>query len=259
MTQATPEPSLGSNLILNSLRTVQEVSVSKNFTKIQCPSRMVVSGPSLSGKSQFCLKLIHFRQKVYSVDFERVIYCLPENSIHLHQHFIQKIKDICDFAEIVEGLPDIDNLNLSAGPSIHKLLIMDDLMTQAFNSKHILELITSTSHHSSISVVITTQSIFLPAKHRLTLLRNCSEKVIFHDKVDHNQLQVLSRHMTPGKPNFLKECFDFIYKNTKKTDLKYVLVDASPLSDLPYNACIRTFIFPHDDGIIRPVFFSIGE
>ncbi len=258
MTESTPEPA-SSNFILNPQKIVQEVMVSKKFIQIQCPSRMVISGPSLSGKSHFCLKLIKFRQQVYSEKFERVLYCLPENSIHLHHQFIQKLKDICDFVEIVEGLPDINDLNLGTGPSIHKLLIMDDLMTRAFASNAILELITSTSHHSSISVVITTQSIFLPSKHRLTLLRNCSEKVIFHDKIDHNQLQVLSRHVTPGKPNFLKDCFEFIYKNTKKGDLKYVLLDASPLSDLPYNACIRTFVFPHDDGIIRPVFFSSSE
>ncbi len=97
----------------------------------------------------------------------------------------------------------------------------------------------------------------MPAKHRLTLIRNCSEKVIFHNKVDYNQLAVLSRHMSPGNPNLLKECFEFIYEHTAKTDLKYVLIDSSPLSDLPYNACIRTFIFPQKDGKVRPVFFLV--
>ncbi len=244
------------NLILNPLKLVEEVNVSKSFIKIHCPSRMVVAGPSLSGKSQFALKLIKYRTTVYSHQFDRIVYCLPENSIHLHQKFLENLKEACDFIEIIEGLPDIANLNLASDHSSHKLLIMDDLMTRAFSRDHIQELITSTSHHSKISVIITTQSIFLPARHRLTLLRNCSEKVLFHDKIDQNQLQVLSRHITPGKPNFLKECFDFIYKHTKKGDLKYVVLDASPLSDLPYNACIRTFIFPEEDGVVRPVFFS---
>ncbi len=129
-------------------------------------------------------------------------------------------------------------------------------MAQAFSSSKILELVTSTSHHSNISVIIICQSIFLPARHRLTLVRNCSEKVLFHNKVDHNQLNVLSRHINPNKPNLLKECFDFIYRNTSKADLKYVLIDASPLSELPYNACLRTFIFPGIDGKVRPIFFS---
>ncbi len=244
------------NLILKSSRLVQEVEVPKDFAKIQCPSRMVVSGPSMIGKSRFALKLIQFRDDIYSDSFDRILYALPESSMHLHQHFIKELRNICSFIEIVEGLPDIESLNLASEKSSHKLLIMDDLMQQAFASNQILELVTSTSHHSNISVVIICQSIFLPSKHRLTLVRNCSEKVIFHNKVDHNQLAVLSRHIAPGNPNLLKECFDFIYKITSKEDLKYVLIDASPLSKLPYNACLRTFIFPQKDGKIRPVFFS---
>ncbi len=244
------------NFILNPSKVVQEVDVSTDFIKIHCPSRMVIAGPSLIGKSQFALKLVQFRNDVYNQKFERILYALPEGTLHLHNRFIDKLREVCDFIEIVEGLPDIDNLGLASERISHKLLIMDDLMAQAFNSAHILELVTSTSHHSNISVVIICQSIFLPAKHRLTLIRNCSEKVIFHNKVDYNQLTVLSRHMAPGKPNLLKECFDFIYKHTKKTDLKYILIDASPLSELPYNACIRSFIFPDLDGTVRPVFFS---
>ncbi len=247
------------NLILNSHKIVQEVYVSPNFMKIQCPSRMVVAGPSMSGKSQFALKLVKYRTDVYTHAFERVLYCLPENAIHLHKKFLDELKSTCEFVEIVEGLPDVEGLHLNTEQITHKLLILDDLMSRAFASKDILELVTSTSHHSNISVVIITQSVFLPAKHRLTLIRNCSEKVIFHDKLDYNQLQVLSRHIAPGKPNLLKECFDFIYKHTQKNELKYVVLDASPLSELPYNACIRTFIFPEKDGIIRPVFFSTGE
>ncbi len=244
------------NLILRSTKQVQEVSVSSDFIKIRCPSRMVISGPSMIGKSRFALKLIEFRNMIYNENFDRILYALPENALHLHQNFIENLRSVCPLIEIVEGLPDINSLNLAVESSTHKLLIMDDLMQQAFTSNKILELVTSTSHHSNISVVIICQSIFLPAKHRLTLIRNCSEKVIFHNKVDQNQLAVLSRHISPNNPNLLKDCFDFIYQHSLKDDLKYVLIDASPLSPLPYNACIRTFIFPQDDGKIRPVFFS---
>ncbi len=244
------------NLFLKSTKLLQEVEVSEDFIKIRCPSRMVVAGPSLIGKSQFAHNLIKFRDVVYNQTFDRIVYALPEGSLHLHENFIQDLKNAYEKIEIVEGLPDIDNLNLAAEKNSHKLLIMDDLMSKVFGSSSILELVTSTSHHSNISVVIISQSIFLPAKHRLTLIRNCSEKVLFHNKVDQNQLSVLSRHINPRKPDLLKECFDFIYKHTKKEDLKYVLIDASPLSHLPYNACLRTFIFPGNDGKVRPIFFS---
>ncbi len=247
-------PHLEKNIIINTQKKVQELSVPKNFAKIYCPSRLVIAGPTLSGKSTFALKLIENRENIYTEEFCRILYALPEGSLHLHQDFLELLRSACPFVEIVEGVPSIEEYNLACDKT-HKLVVLDDLMVKVFTSQSVLDLITKTSHHSNVSVIIVTQSMFLPAKHRLTLLRNCSEKVVFHDKIDQMQLSILSRQVFPSKPNFLTDCFDFIYAHTKKTDLKYVLLDASPLSDLPHNAVARSFIFPDNDGIIRPVFF----
>ncbi len=250
--------SIDRNIVIDEGKKVQELDVTPNFGKIVCPSRLVISGPTMSGKSSFALKLIQHRAKIYTEDFERIMYALPEDSLHLHQKFIDKLREAAPNVEIVTGLPDIHEHHLAVEKTSHKLLVIDDMMMRVFQSQNLLELITSTSHHSNISVVLITQSMFLPAKHRLTLVRNCSEKVIFHDKIDQMQLSILSRQVFPSKPNFLHECFDFIYKNTSKKDLKYVLLDASPLSDVPHNAIARTFIFPDDKGLVRPVFFFPG-
>ncbi len=141
---------MNKNLSLKSTRNVQEVEVPANFIKIRCPCRMVVAGPSMIGKSRFALKLIEFRKDVFDEKFDRILYALPDTSLHLHQEFIQDLRNICPFVEIVEGLPDVDTLNLATEKSSHKLLIMDDLMSKAFASGKILELVTSTSHHSNI-------------------------------------------------------------------------------------------------------------
>ncbi len=243
------------NLVFHVNKKVQDFMVSPNFAKIGCPSRLVIAGPTLSGKSQFAFNLIKYRETVYSAKFDRIVYAFPEGSMHLHQDFIKALQTVCNYIEIFEGLPNIEEQHLAAEKVTHKLVVLDDLMMKAFASNNVLELITQASHHSNISVIIVTQSMFLPAKHRLTLIRNCSEKVIFHDKIDQMQLSILSRQIFPSKPNFLRECFDFIYQVSHKKDLKYVLLDASPLSDLPHNAVARTFIFPQKDGKTRPVFF----
>ena len=243
------------NLTFQENKKVQEIFVGKNFAKIACPSRLVISGPTMCGKSSFALKLVQNREQVYDSNFERIVYALPQPSIHLHQHFIGKLRAAFNNIEICEGLPDVDELYLTADKNSHKLLILDDLMTKVFSSMKMLELITSTSHHCNISVVIICQSLFLPAKHRLTLIRNCSEKVLFHDKVDQNQLQILSRHIFPSRPNFLKECFNILFDITLKKDLRYLLIDASMLSQLPHNAIVRSNIFPDEAGIVRPMFF----
>ena len=244
---------------INSKKIVQELNVSNQFGKIGCPSRLVIAGPTMSGKSRFALNLIKFRSQVYNATFDRILYCLPASMIHLHYRFIEELRKVCSEIEIIEGLPDFDALHLSADKNSHKLIVFDDLMQDVFASKKILELITTTSHHSNISVVTVCQSLFFNSKNRITFIRNCSEKVIFHDKVDQNQLSILSRHLFPNKPNFLYEAFEFIYENTMRTDLKYLFIDASPLSELPHNCLVRTFIFPGEPGErdmkIRPVFF----
>ncbi len=243
------------NIVVEVKKKVQLLEVGDSFAKIICPSRMVISGPTLSGKSTFALNLLKYREKIYSNSFCRIIYALPEHMFHLHQKFISDLKEVCSFIEIVEGLPDLFYLNLGMDKNSHKLIILDDMMSQVFESKQMLELITTTSHHSNISVITICQTLYFPSKHRVTFIRNCSEKVIFHDKVDQNQLSILSRHVFPSKPNFLQECFDFIYKISKKKDLKYLVLDANPLSQLPYNCIVRSFIFPESDGKVRPMFF----
>ena len=247
--------STNSHLVFNEQKKVQEYFVDQNFAKIVCPSRLVVAGPTMSGKSTFALNLIKYRKEIYSCVFDRIVYALPESSIHLHQSFISKLKEACSHIEIFEGVPNVEEIYLTTDKSTHKLLVLDDLMLKVFSSTKMLELITNYSHHCNISVVIISQSLFLPAKHRLTLIRNCSEKVIFHNKVDQNQLQILSRHIFPSKPNFLKDCFDVIFKVMPAQHLKYLLIDASMLSHLPHNAIVRTNIFPEKDGKTRPMFF----
>ncbi len=244
---------------INPKKIVQELNVSKEFGKIGCPSRLVIAGPTMSGKSRFALNLVKFRNDVYNEKFDRILYCLPASMIHLHYQFTNELREVYPAIEIIEGLPDLDALHLASDKNSHKLVIFDDLMQDVFASNKILELITTTSHHSNISVVTICQSLFFASKNRITFIRNCSEKVIFHDKVDQNQLSILSRHLFPNKPIFLLEAFDFIYQNTTRADLKYLFIDASPLSELPHNCLVRTFIFPGEHGVsdkkIRPVFF----
>ncbi len=230
--------------------TVERVTVSKNFGKIITPSRMLICGPTMAGKSTFALELIKHRNVVYDQDFQRIIFALPEDSIHLHQNFLEKLRQVYPAIEIVEGLPNINELHLKDDKE-SKLLIIDDMMISTFASKSMLDLITKDSHHSNCSVIVTCQNIFLPTKYGRTFVRNCSEKVIFFDKTDANQLSILARQIFPRFPHFLQGCFEWIFSNRVNDPLKYILIDSSSLSHLPYNAIVRTCIFPDSHGVVR--------
>ncbi len=101
------------------------------------------------GKSEFAFNLIKHRSVVYDVNFTRILYCLPEDNIHLHTDFINRLKATCDILEVVEGLPEVDKLQLKIDKR-PKLVVIDDLVTKALASSVMLQLIMQDSHHSNI-------------------------------------------------------------------------------------------------------------
>ena len=241
-------------VVINEHATVQKINVEKDFQKIICPSRMLIAGPSMIGKSTFILKLVQHRNLIYNETFERIIYCLPEDSLHLHQEFLKEMESAFSSLEVVEGMPKLNGLHIKDTKN-HKLLILDDLMLPVFDTQSMMELITKDSHHCNCSVVITSQNFFHPSKYGRTFVRNCSEKILFFDKTDAKQLSILSMQIYPNKPNFLKNCFDWLFKNHPNEHLKYILIDSSTLSHFPHNALVRTFILPNQTGKVQPILF----
>ncbi len=246
------------SIVIKENSTIQEVAVPKSFGKIICPSRMLVCGPSMSGKSTFILGLVKHRDLVYDQTFERILYCLPEDALHLHQDFVKEMEIAFPNLEIIEGLPRIHDLHIKDNKN-HKLLILDDLMISVFDTQTMVDLITKDSHHCNCSVIITSQNYFHPSKYGRTFVRNCSEKVLFFDKTDAKQLGMLSLQIYPTKPTFLKSCFDWIFKYHSHEKLKYLLIDSSILSHFPHNALVRTFILPNNSGKVEPVLFFPSE
>ena len=163
-------------------QTVEKINVGKNFGKIITPSRMLVAGPTLCGKYTFALEIIKYREKIYDKPFDRIIYALPEDSVHLHQAFLEQLKKVYENIEIVEGFPNITELHLKEDKTA-KLLIIDDMMQSVFGSQPMLDLITKDSHHCNCSLLVTCQNYFWPTKYGRTFVRNCSEKVIFLTKL----------------------------------------------------------------------------
>lgn len=118
--------------------TSQILQVGNNFGKIKTPSRMIIAGPTMSGKSLFALHLVLHQDAVYDTLFKRVLYCLPQDNIHVHSAFIEKLKSAYPGVEIVEGLPDVQELNLTVDNQ-SKLLIIDDQITKVLGSAAMLQ------------------------------------------------------------------------------------------------------------------------
>lgn len=244
---------------INPSATLQKLIIPDNFTQIITPSRIIVAGPSMAGKTHFIFQLVKYRDLIFSGKFRQIIYCLPPNCYNLHMDFINDLKNECHDLnlKIIEDMPDIDALALDRDKD-SKLLIIDDLMRKAFNSSDMLDLITQKSHHANISVILTTQNIFFPSKFGKSIVRNCSTTILFWDNNDIQILNTLSMQMFPKGHNFLYQCFDWLHKNNSCNlgRCPYLVIDGATQSLLSREMRVRSHIFPHHStNVISPIFF----
>jgi len=121
--------------------------------KFKHPFTCIISGPSGSGKSSFCVR---FLQNLDALCTERdfhggVIWCYSENTAVPSPTELPKKSDV----HFNEGVPK-DFQNARGRPC---LVILDDLLIDV-NSKQVCDLFTKGSHHRNISVILITQNLF---------------------------------------------------------------------------------------------------
>ena len=60
------------NIVINPNLTVQQIRASRRFGKFIHPIRLLVSGPTNSGKSEWCLNLLRHQNQLFDTHFNRV-------------------------------------------------------------------------------------------------------------------------------------------------------------------------------------------
>src|SRR5688572_247633 len=115
--------------------------------RLRWPFNMIVSGPSQSGKTEFVKKLI--------LGANDCILDPPEKIMFYYSEYQKGYEEIASKVEFVEGLPT----SLPTG-EVRTLIILDDLMNSAGNSKEISLLFTRGSHHRNMSVCLILQIFF---------------------------------------------------------------------------------------------------
>ena len=130
----------------------QVLEVPKDFVKIQCPARIQCSGPTMIGKSEFILKIVKFRNEIFSTNMTRIMYFLPPHSMHTRRQYLTEMKTFFPQLEVYEGLPKLMELALH-----HErepcLVILEDLADEILNSGEMLSLFFKESHHMNITVL----------------------------------------------------------------------------------------------------------
>ena len=126
----------------------------------------------------------------------------------------------------------------------HKLLIIDDLMTEASTSKDVVNIYCKYAHHFNFLCILVSQNAFSPGKEFCTISLNTHYFILFKNRRDELQIQTLGRQIFPRQLYYFMEA----YRKATEKRYGYLLVDLSSHSDSTYK--LSTNIIPGQTMIL---------
>jgi hypothetical protein len=208
------------------------------------PFTCIISGPTGSGKSSFC---IQFLQNLNSLCTEQnfrggIIWCYSERTAVPSQQLALLKKNI----RFYEGVPE--NFDNTQGEPC--LIILDDLINDAY-SKEVSVLFTRGSHHRNISVILITQNIFHQSRHSRDISLNAKYLILLKNVRDKFQFTHLARQVHPEDSDGLYKA----YLEATQRPHGYFILDLS--QDIDERLRFRTNIFPSE---YPPIIYSpVGD
>jgi len=200
------------------------------------PSTFLVSGPTGCGKTRFVARLI----------LENLIEPIPTKLIWIYsewQNLYDELLSVKPEIEFIKGLKEelYDSLNASN----RNLVILDDQMSLAGDSKILSKLFTDGSHHRNLSIIYIVQNLFHQGRSHRTVSLNSQYIILFKNPRDKGQLSTLSRSMYGQKSGrFLLDVFD----DATKQPFGYLVIDLRPESE--DESRLSSCIFRGEDTII---------
>lgn len=189
----------------------------------RAPFRLIVAGPSESGKTTFVKRLVDESRLMIIPSPVMITWFYAE-----WQPWFEKLRDRVKF---VEGIPTATALKYSE----NHLVIIDDLFQDI--TKETVNLFAVGSHHKNISVIFITQNFFHKSAHQRNISLNASHVAFFKNPRDKMQITYLSKQMFPQNSNFLVKA----YEDATKDPYTYLLVDLTQRTD--DHLRVRTKIF----------------
>lgn len=176
------------------------------------PARILIFGPSFSGKSTLVSKILDNQLEIFDCKFGRIIYCSDGSEL--------KIKDNSVYIEKYDFYDD--SLFETLDKEVNNCIIIDDFMHRAANDIKISELFTKRSHHNNTSVIFLLQNIFPKSKYMTDIKRNASYIIFMRNPSDEKSIKLFSSQFDPHSSKYLYESY---LDATKEKPFSYLLVD----------------------------------
>ena len=132
-------------------KKIEIIIKNSDILKLQCPFTMLVVGGSQSGKSTTILEYLKNPEKIFSVNFEKIIYISGSG---IHDSFKDPNLKHIKFTTDISIIYNIERSEKG------QLIILDDLAGELVNDPSLQNIFTKGSHHSNTSIIFICQSMF---------------------------------------------------------------------------------------------------
>ena len=182
------------------------------------PATILLSGPTGCGKTRFVRRILE----------ERLIEPFPTRLIWVYgewQGDYDQIKTIYPEIEFMQGYSD--DIYDSLEPTERNLLILDDQMSEASDTKSLAKLFTKGSHHRNVTILYLVQNMFDQGKSSRTVSLNSHYAVVFRNLRDQSQFRTMARQLLPNNSQWLIDAFT----DATVRPYGYLVIDNSPQCD----------------------------
>lgn len=236
---------------------MEHATISPQDLLIKSPFRMLVVGPTSSGKTTIVHRLLKHPKVLFGTNFDHIVYAVPKMT-DTHHEFVNLLQQTVPNVTIHQGIPNVEELSVMGG---RKLLILDDLIQQVVNDNSMHSAFTMLSSHTNTNIILISQNYFTQGKFANSLIRNISDKILFNDRSDKMWLNTVSRRMFPASTGFLNNAMSWVVENFSEPYEHYLYIDTNPRSKLSAKFQVRTNIVPSDDKdeqkkIKEPIFLT---
>jgi hypothetical protein len=199
--------------------------------KFKHPFTCIVAGPTGSGKTSFCIRLLQNLDTLCTESAFKggIIWYYSEATAVPREQLSALGRNV----RYKEGLPE-EYGKAQGEPS---LKILDDLLNQVYG-KEVCDLFTKGSHHRKISVLLLTQNIFHQGPNCRDISLNAKYLVLQKNVRDINQILFLARQVYPEGSHSLYDSF----RDATVKPHGYVVLDFA--QDKDDSLKFRTNVFP---------------
>ncbi len=197
----------------------------------QHPTTILIAGPTLSGKTTFVKRVIS--NEMIQPPPERIIWFYKEKDDEAEMDSMRREFPYVQFHSDLD--PSIFDKIDSAE---RNLVILDDVMSEAGDSKPVAKLFTQGSHHRNMTVIFLVQNLFHQAKQMRNISLNSHYMILYKNPRDQGQIRALSYQMFPAEKNFLADAF----ADATAAPHSYLVLDLHP--ETPEHLRVRAKIFP---------------